>query len=273
MKNRIKLFFVLCLLTIISIQAQTVEDIEVYSQKMDVNVKNIIILPDGYDKNADVRYPVVYLLHGYGGNEMTWPKITKMSLVADAKKWGMIFVCPDGKNSWYWDSPINPKSQYETYVAKELVSFIDANYKTIASPEGRAITGFSMGGHGALWLAINHQDVFGACGSLSGGVDIRPFPKNWAMAKSLGDYNKNKSVWDNHTVITQLNKIDAGKLSIIFDCGIDDFFYPVNVDLHQNMIKQNIPHDFISRPGAHTSQYWNNAIDYQLLFFQKFFNK
>jgi S-formylglutathione hydrolase FrmB len=65
---------------------------------------------------------------------------------------------------------------------------VDNNYSTLKSPKGRAITGLSMGGHGALYLAIKHPDVFGATGSMSGGVDIRPFPFNWDLAKRLGSY-------------------------------------------------------------------------------------
>ena len=67
-----------------------------------------------------------------------------------------------------------------------------------------------MGGHGALWLAIRHQDIFGAAGSTSGGVDIRPFPDNWDMKKQLGEYINNKEIWDNHTVINQINKLQDG---------------------------------------------------------------
>mgnify|MGYP000896853432 CR=1 FL=1 len=185
----------------------------------------------------------------------------------------MIIVCPDGQNSWYWDSPIDPKFQFESYVSSELVSYIDKNYKTIASSDGRAITGFSMGGHGGLWLGINHPDVFGACGSMSGGVDIRPFPNNWNMKDRLGEYKQNAEVWDNHTVITQLYKITPNTLSIIIDCGKDDFFYQVNENLHNEMLQKNITHDYIVRPGIHNHQYWNNAIDYQMQFFSKFFNK
>ena len=123
---------------------------------------------------------MLYLLHGYSGRYDSWVSL-KPTLPQDATRLGMIVVCPDGQNSWYWDSPIDPKFQFETYVSKELVQYIDQNYKTITSPKGRAITGLSMGGHGGLWLGINHPDVFGACGSMSGGVDIRPFPNNWSM--------------------------------------------------------------------------------------------
>lgn len=212
------------------------------------------------------------MLHGYGGNARSWvglkPELPK---IADEK--GIIFVCPDGKNSWYWDSPKNQAYRYETFVASELVKYTDKNYATIPEKNGRAITGLSMGGHGALWLAIRHKEIFGAGGSTSGGVDIRPFPKNWEMNKQLGDYESDKTLWDQHTVITQVDKIKDGDLALIIDCGEQDFFLEVNKALHKVLLEKNISHDFITRPGGHNGQYWNNSIDYQILFFDKFFKK
>ena len=158
--------------------------------------------PDAALGKKAVACPTIYLLHGYGGNAKTWIDIKpNLPQIADEK--GIIFVCPDGKNSWYWDSPINPSFRYETFISSELVKYIDEHYKTIADRKGRAITGLSMGGHGAMWNAIRHKDTFGAGGSTSGGMDIRPFPKNWDMSKQLGEYESNKEVWDNHTVINQ----------------------------------------------------------------------
>ncbi|GHT04182.1 esterase [Bacteroidia bacterium] len=238
---------------------------------MNKMVKNVVVLPDGYSKSA--KYPVLYLTHGYGGKYDTWINHTKKSLPQDANRWQMIIVCPDGENSWYWDSPIKSDSQFETYISFDLVHYIDTHYNTVASPKGRAITGYSMGGHGGLWLGINHPDVFGACGSMSGGVDIRPFPNNWDMQKWLGKYTENPERWNEHTVITRLSKITPNTLAIIIDCGKDDFFYQVNEALHKEMLYRNILHDYIIRPGGHTHDYWNNAVDYQMLFFSKFFNK
>ena len=162
---------------------------------------------------------------------------------------------------------------YETFVSSELVKYIDEHYKTIADRKGRAITGLSMGGHGAMWNAIRHKDTFGAGGSTSGGVDIRPFPLNWEMAKQLGEFAHNKKSWDEHTVINQIDKIENGDLAIIIDCGESDFFLNVNKDLHNRLLARKINHDFITRPGGHTGKYWNNSIDYQILFFDKFFKK
>ncbi len=252
--------------------AQSVDTVLVYSPSMDKQIKNVIILPENYGKAADVKYPVLYLLHGYSGNHSNWIKI-KSNLPDLATRYGAIIVCPDGQNSWYWDSPVNPKMRYETYVSSELVKYIDSKYKTRPEPAARAITGLSMGGHGGLWLGIRHQDVFGACGSMSGGVDILPFPENWEMKKHLGDYSENKQIWEDHTVMNQLHKIKAGKLGIIIDCGTGDFFFGVNKALHEKLLYLNIPHDYIERPGVHNWPYWTNAIEYQLLYFSSFFNK
>lgn len=244
--------------------------VSVHSNKMGRDIKNTVIVPRDYVKEKS--YPVLYLLNGHGGNNTSWSEIKK-TLVDEVTKYQLIIVCPDGQNSWYWDSPIDSKMQFETYVSEELVKYIDANYSTVKSPKGRAITGLSMGGHGGLWLGINHPDVFGACGSMSGGVDIRPFPNNWHMKDRLGKMKENYDRWDDYTVINQLHKIEPNTLDIIIDCGYEDFFYEVNEKLHKEMVYMNIKHDYITRPGAHNGKYWENAIDYQLLFFKKFFER
>ena len=273
MKKQFQISLLFLLTIIYPFSAQTVDTVDIYSTKMQKNIKNVVILPAGYDESKSDRYPVLYLLHGHGGDHVTWVSHTKKSLPDDATKWNMIIVCPNGENSWYWDSPTDTSLQFETYISDELVNFIDNKYNTIASSKGRAITGFSMGGHGGLWLGINHPDVFGACGSMSGGVDIRPFPDNWDMKNNLGTYSEHKDIWDNHTVITQLYKIKPNALAIIIDCGKNDFFYEVNEALHKEMLYRNINHDYIVRPGDHTHEYWNNAIDYQMLYFYNYFYK
>lgn len=241
------------------------------SDVMKKEIPALVILPDDYEKSGK-GYPVIYLLHGFGGNYQTWYHI-KPNLPELATSNQVIFVLPDGATSWYWDSPVNQNLKYETYVAKELVDFIDSSYRTIKSPKGRAIAGLSMGGHGAMWLALRHKDVFGAAGAISGGVDIRPFPKNWDMAKNLGEYSSNKDVWDAHTVINQVDGLKNGELAIYIDCGFSDFFYQVNLNLHNKLLQMKIDHDYLARPGAHNNAYWNNAIDYNILFFKKFFSK
>lgn len=259
---------VLCLLPLVS-QAAKVDTLQVKSPSMNKDIEVVVVSPD---TSRSETCPVVYLLHGYSGNARTWIGIKPdLAKISDEKD--IIFVCPDGKNSWYWDSPSQPDVRYETFISDELVEYIDKHYKTVADPKGRAITGLSMGGHGAMWNALRHSDVFSAAGSTSGGVDIRPFPKNWEMSTQLGDKDKYPENWEKYAVINLVPSLHKGQLALIIDCGESDFFLEVNKNFHEALLKQGIDHDFITRPGGHDSPYWNNSIDYQILFFYKHFLK
>lgn len=265
----LKTIFLACFAFItLSVQAASVDTLSVYSEAMKNKVQVVVISPD----NRQTPKPVIYLLHGYSGNAKTWISM-KPELKELADRDNLIFVCPDGKNSWYWDSPLDPSYRYETFVSDELIKYIDINYPTIKDRSARAITGLSMGGHGAMWLSFRHKDVFGAVGSTSGGVDIRPFPNNWEMSKQLGVESENPEVWNNHTVINQIDRLQDGELAIIFDCGYSDFFFEVNNEFHKKLLKYKINHDFLVRPGGHTGEYWKNSIDYHILFFKNFFDK
>lgn len=248
-----------------------VDTVLTFSASMKKNIKAVVITPETYDQQK--RYPVVYLLHGAGDSYWGW--IKKVPAIKEyADQFQTIIVCPDGNvTSWYFYSPVNPEWKYETYVATELVNWIDKNYKTINDRKARAITGLSMGGHGALYLSFKHQDVFGAAGSMSGGVDITPFPLNWNIAKRLGDYAANQQRWKENAVVNMTGLLIPNRLALIIDCGKDDFFYQVNMKLHERLQYSNIPHDFIIRPGSHTWDYWANAIRYQLLYFSAYFGK
>ena len=242
--KKLGLCLAVLLLTALCAQAARVDTLSVASPKMKRNIPVVVIVPE--QALAGNSCPTLYLLHGHGGNAFTWPTI-KPELPQMADRDGIIVVCPDGEASWYWDSPLRPESQFETFVARELTAWIDSRYPTIKDRKGRAITGLSMGGHGSLWLSFRHKDLFGAAGSTSGGVDIRPFPKSWGMSNHLGKEAENQSRWDAHTVMTQLDRIQDGELSLIIDCGTEDFFLEVNRKFHQELLKRGIRHDFIIR--------------------------
>ncbi|WP_282123129.1 alpha/beta hydrolase [Algibacter mikhailovii] len=269
MKKAILLILVLCITT--QLYASKVDTLLVYSKSMNKEIKNVVITPDTYGA-TEKSYAVVYLLHGAGGNYKDWlKKVPKIKAYAD--DFNVIIVCPDGgKTSWYFDSPIDTTMQYETYVSKELIEAIDKSYTTKANKTHRAISGLSMGGHGAFYIAFKHSDVFGVAGSMSGGVDIRPFPLRWEIEKRLGSYAANPKYWEEHTVINLVHLLNGKNLKFIFDCGIDDFFYDANVRLHQKLLERNIPHDYIERPGGHTNHYWKNSTKYHMVFFNEYFN-
>jgi len=258
----------------INVKAAIVDTALTYSAAMHKNIKAVVIKPNDYSENK--KFATVYVLHGAGGKYSDWVTDVpdKQTLPKLADLYDIIIVCPDGDvTSWYFDSPVDPEYKYETYISSELVSYIDSHYSTIRERSKRAITGLSMGGHGALYLAFKHQDVYGACGSMSGGVDLRPFPDNWDIAKRLGKYSEYPERWEANSVINLTYLLTPDSLAITFDCGSSDFFYQVNKNLHEKLLELNIPHDFTVRPGGHTWDYWGNSIKYQMLFFSTFFNK
>lgn len=138
-----------------------------------------IYLPPGYVENTDTRYPVLYLLHGYSGTDRLWfgenyvkgldLKRIADSLILHGTVKPMIIVAPNCKNryggSWYTNSEAT--GDWEDFVAEELVTYIDEHYRTIDSLEGRGIAGHSMGGHGALKIAMRRPDVFSSVYGMS----------------------------------------------------------------------------------------------------------
>jgi len=253
--------------------AAKVDTIQIYSQAMHKSIKCVVVRPDTYSKQKVKQFPVIYLLHGYSGSYADWArKAPGFAKLADTYQ--CMIVCPDGGyGSWYFDSPVDSSWKYETYVGKEIPAYIDSHYRTLADRRHRAITGLSMGGHGALFLAIRHSDTFGAAGSMSGGVDFRPFPENWDIAKRLGSIEEHPEYWKDYTVATQAEGLKDSVLSLIIDCGVKDFFIDVNRSLHQQLLKQGVAHDYTERPGEHNWEYWSNAVGYQALFFHRFFKR
>jgi S-formylglutathione hydrolase FrmB len=260
-------FFVL-----LSSSAASVDTVSIYSNSMHKQIKAVVIKPGSY-KTKTNRFPVVYLLHGYDGWYSNWI-IRVPELVKHADTYQTIIVCPDGsKASWYFDSPLDTAYRYETHIVQEVVGYVDKHYRTLANKNHRAITGLSMGGHGALFLGLRHADVFGAAGSMSGGVDLKESRNRFEISKRIGDTLNYAKNWQQLTVVNLIEQHANTPLVISFDCGLNDFFLGGNRLLHQKMMALKIPHEYTERPGNHNWDYWANAITYHLLFFQKFFNK
>lgn len=276
MKRSHYLFLTLCLMVALVAPQAVARDVaflqtdtvEVPAQKMNRSIKVAVVVPHQYRIYPDTKYPVVYLLHGAWGCYRDWPHKANLDSLADT--YSTIIVCPDGQDSWYLDSPIDPSFQFETFISDELVNYIDTHYRTYPRREMRAITGLSMGGHGALWNAFRHPDVFASCGSMSGGVDISKFPGRWHIADRLGDYDNNQQRWIDHSVISLVPTLEPGQ-NIIIDIGYDDLFFEVNNNLHEALLQQGVEHDYTVRHGDHNWQFWVNSIDYHMMFFHKIF--
>lgn len=256
-------------------RAASVDTVEVTSASMHKNYRIAVVMPDSYAKNKS-SYPVLYLLHGAWGHFSDWLKNTpdKMLVKNLADQYNLLIVLPEGETfGWYLNSPVNPASQFETFITAEVIPKVDASYRTIASQKARVITGLSMGGHGALYLSARHPDLFCAAGSMSGALDVEL--KNWRLDsngyntfKKLfeGILGTDSTLYPQYAVINLADKMKANGLKLMIDCGTEDFLIEPNRELHRRLLYNHTPHDYIERPGGHTWDYWQNALPSHVLF-------
>ncbi len=245
----------------------------------DATSNAVVIVPRDYVKESAGtrtarRWPVLYLLHGYGAiYTRYWEKFSEVGKPLDvlADRYGLILVTPDGnRSSWYLDAyPELPDARdwrYETIVTKHLIPEVDRRFRTWADPAGRGVTGNSMGGHGALYLAARHPELFGACSSIAGVLSLRDVLNPQDLAKRLGPLETNRERWNEHSVLTQAEKFVGRSAAILFDCGWEDPFIHTTRALHLKLMNLGVPHDYIERPGGHTADYWTNSLAYHLQF-------
>lgn len=264
-------FFTLVIIYSHAISA-TVDTVEIYSRSMHKNLRCVVVKPDIY-KFKITKFPVVYLLHGYDGKFSNW--IVRAPELKDyADQYETLIVCPEGAiSSWYLDSPVDSAYRYETHIANEVVSYIDQHYKSLPDKNYRAITGLSMGGHGALFLALRHPEVFGAAGSMSGCLDLGELKNRYDVSKRIGDTIRYAKEWREFSVINLLDKSVNTPVRIIMDCGINDVFIEVNRLVHQKMLRLKIAHIYTEKPGGHSWNYWRESLPYHFTFFERFFKK
>ena len=286
-----------------------------HSDALGVDKAVVVYLPRGYDSQPARRWPVFYYLHGLGGNENNWVKGGKLDAAADQLGLAAIVVMPDGDDDFYIDSraPIDydqcmkdgsglfvPERKpydtacvhtrnYETYIAKDLVGWVDGHYHTLARRDGRAIAGLSMGGFGAMELALRHPDEFAAAASHSGAIALlyrgpRPFApgktelstdvSHWGeQAGAIGAwihqlFGDDIAGWKAHDVVELAGKLATGKVALYFDCGTeDDFALHDNVQyVHEALDARHIEHAFFLGPGKHDFAFWSARVPRSLAF-------
>jgi S-formylglutathione hydrolase FrmB len=286
-----------------------------HSDALGVDKPVMVYLPRGYDSQPARRWPVFYYLHGLGGNETNWVENGKLDAAADQLELAAIVVMPDGDDDFYIDSraPIDydqcmkdgsglfvPKRKpydtacvhtrnYETYIAKDLVGWVDGHYRTIARRDGRGVAGLSMGGFGAMELALRHPDEFAAAGSHSGAIALlyrgpRPFaPGKTELLTDVSGFGRaggpivewirtvfggDIADWKAHDVVELAGKLGPGKVALYFDCGTeDDFALQDNVQyVHEALDARHIEHAFFLGPGKHDFAFWSARVSSSLAF-------
>jgi S-formylglutathione hydrolase FrmB len=201
-----------------------------------------------------------------------------------AEEYNLIIVTPGvGPASYYYDSPLLDSVKYDTYITAELIPHIDKAYRTLAKKESRAISGLSMGGHGAITLSAKHPELFITAGSMSGvmNIDTRMWkvPEGFRTTRldgqkaMLGAINYDAPKFSTYTAVGLVDKMKENNLALIIDCGVDDFLIETNRQMHQLLVENTIAHEYIERPGAHTWQYWTEALPVHLFFMNKYLKR
>ncbi len=245
-------------------------------------------LPADYASTAPRRYPTLYFLHGLFGNDHRWVdrggKETLDRLTADGTIGKFIVVLPDAGETFYINSE-DGKDRYEDFFIHELVPFIDQHYRTLANKEARGISGLSMGGYGALHLAMRHSDLFGAVAATS-AVLINDLPNPIPTEGRWRFYSRilshafgspiNQAYWKANSPLTLARHPEAFQgLKIYFDVGDHDRygFEKGAAILDEILSKENYPHTYAERPGGHGWEFLDQYMQYSLRFQWQGFQK
>ncbi|MFZ9982679.1 MAG: alpha/beta hydrolase [Cyclobacteriaceae bacterium] len=266
------------------------ESLSLKSQILGKEVEYSVYFPPDYEISSR-RYPVLYLLHGYSDDETGWTQFGEVKAIADRQlskdeMTSMIIVMPDAGISWYINS-YDGKVLYEDFFVKELIPFIDTNYRTRTDRQYRAVAGLSMGGHGTLVLSMKHPDLFSTAAPLSAAVwtdaEVTGMPEeNWGRGIGLvyGKDLKGKDRLGSHFqknsgigLVNSLNADDLKKVRYYIDCGDKDFLIKGNMALHAAMIDKKIPHEFRVRQGVHDWTYWRTALPEVFRFVSESFHR
>jgi len=212
-----------------------------------------VILPEGDRK----PYPVMYLLHGLSDDHTIWARQTRIEKYVSELP--MAVVMSDGGRGFYCDA-VNGAA-HESHIIEDVVGFVDTHFNTRAERSGRVIGGLSMGGYGALKLALKFPDMFCSTASHSGGVTAGHKTQGEDLEAELKMIYGDNPAGGKDDLWAISEKIDHNKLPAIhMDCGFDDFLLEDNRAFHEHLTKLGIQHEYEEFPGSHTWDFWDTHV-------------
>ena len=220
-----------------------------------------VMLPE--DAAQDGPYPVLYLLHGLSDDDSIWGRRTSIERYVAGMP--LIVVMPDGGRGFYTDAARG--YAYESHVMQDVIGLVDRFFPTIPSREGRVIGGLSMGGYGAMKLALKHPDCFCSVASHSSAFDIGKILDNPERHDEFSRIFGDDPAEGGNDVFRLAEQIDRDLLPAIrFDCGVDDGLIEHNRAFHAHLEELGIPHEYEEFPGQHEWGYWDEHIRQALEF-------
>jgi S-formylglutathione hydrolase FrmB len=250
----------LAIATVTACAAAAVSDHSFRSATLGRTLPYRVILPDQY-ASTRARYPVLYLLHGYGGAFSDWSEHAKAAEHVAGRP--LIVVMPEGANSWYVNGANG--EAWETYLTGDLIAEVDATFRTIATRNGRMIAGLSMGGYGAIKAGLRHPELYALVGSFSGAFDItRPAdvfqgerkPDVMAVFGPAGSAVRSAN---DVFALAAAAKTD-GLPYFWIACGTSDPWLEPNREMARTLKARGLAYEYRERPGGHDWTFWDWAV-------------
>lgn len=234
------------------------------SEVLDMEQPFNVILPQISMSDTDTgnkKFPVLYLLHGLGGDHTSW--VRKSNIERYAAQFGLAVVMPNVNRSFYTDMKYG--LNYYTYITREIPHIVRSYFPVSDKREDNYIAGLSMGGYGAFMIALRNPEMFSAAASLSGALDLTVFlgsedERLAPMAEILFGSAEDFINSDNN-LVRLLSKVNREKLPRLFQCcGTEDYIYPLNVSFKAAADRFGIDIAYEEGPGDHEWGYWDTNI-------------
>jgi enterochelin esterase-like enzyme len=235
-----------------------VQTLHYRSESLDREREAVVYLPPGYEGSAD-RYPVLYLLHGAGGDERTWAdrqraNVILDNLIADGALEPLVVVMPYGYTTRLEEGqrrrgPADYKTDMEEFAVdfiNDLIPHVESRYRVLADREHRAIAGLSMGGGQSLAIGLSHPEMFTAVAGFSSAMQIANNP-DWGGV-------------DMEAVLANAEKINESLDLLWVGCGTGDTLFNVNKTFSEQLTEHGVEHTFRVTLGGHTPEVWSRYL-------------
>jgi S-formylglutathione hydrolase FrmB len=232
-----------------------------HSDALDRDMQYRVFMPT--NTVAGVRLPVVYLLHGSGGNFRDWSNYSDVSRFAEQ---GLILVMPEGNYSYYVNAAERPQDRYEDYIVTDLVADVASKFPVAEGRSNRAIVGVSMGGFGAIRLGLSHSDLFVFAGAISPAIDVPSRPFSIKRIQQWLGYRSIFGPWGSQTrrngdPFVLARSVDPARGPYFFlTCGQQEGLLPANRNFAAVLAYRHFRYEFHVVPGDHNWNQWNEQL-------------
>ncbi len=233
-------------------------DVTFRSAALNRDMQYRVILPSAIPPGQ--KLPVVFLLHGGGGGFRDWTNDSDVARFAEA---GLLLVMPEAANSYYTNAVDPPQDRYEDYIVSDLISDVESKFPVATGRSNRAIVGISMGGFGAIKLALHHPELFSFAGGMSSAIDVprRAFSmRRWQQSRhyrSIFGSAGSQTRRDNDPFVLIRTSNPETAPYFFLTCGEQEGLLPANREFAALLKARHFQFEFHTVPGTHDWNQWN----------------